>query len=446
LYCAMNYTVDPDNNASTVTPPLTNKRETKVFCCIPDTKQITEMVAPPQSSPPRPRPSSSPSVSPSASPPTKKTKNDATGVAASLARPNILALQPYRCARDDYSSGILLDANENAIGPTALPTKSSDVNHLELERYPCPYQLELKGAYAKYRGFGISSENVFVGVGSDEAIDLLMRIFCKPGEDYILTTPPTYGMYKVSANVNDVGIVEVPLTEAFDLRIPEMLKAVTPNTKLMFICSPGNPTCKAIPLTDICKIAESSAYNGIIVVDEAYVDFSGETSAISLIQSYPNVVILQTLSKAFGLAGIRCGFAIGREDVIQLMNNVKAPYNVNKLTSEVAFNAVKNVATLEENIKVLLEQRDVVMKALNELHFVTKVYPSDSNFVLARLKKKSKEVYTSMANNGIVVRYRGSEMHCDECLRLTIGKPEENTACLELLKKTYEMMTKDDDA
>jgi len=369
-------------------------------------------------------------------------KKPKSGIAASLARPNILALQPYRCARDDYSDGILLDANENAIGPTALPTKSSDNNHLLLERYPCPYQLELKGAYAKYRGHGITADNIFVGVGSDEAIDLLMRIFCKPGEDCILTTPPTYGMYKVSANVNDVGIQQVSLTKDFDLRIPEMLKATTANTKLMFVCSPGNPTCKSIPLSDICKIAESS-FNGIIVVDEAYVDFSSETSAISLVETYPNIVVLQTLSKAFGLAGIRCGFAIGRADVIQLMNNVKAPYNVNKLTSEVAINAMRNTTTLEKNVKTLLEQRDVVAKALNELHFVTKVYASDSNFLLARLKKKSKEVYTSMAENGIVVRYRGNEMHCEECLRFTIGQADENKACLELLKKTYEMITKD---
>lgn len=382
------------------------------------------------------------SVSPSSTPPSKKPKKINQGVAASLARPNILALKPYRCARDDYSSGILLDANENSIGPTALPTKSSEHNHLVLERYPCPYQYELKSSYVKYRGHGMKPGNVFVGVGSDEAIDLLMRIFCTPGEDCIMTTPPTYGMYKVCANVNDIKIVEVPLTKAFDLRIPEMLKSVTASTKLMFICSPGNPSSKSIPISDVREIAESE-YNGIIVVDEAYIDFSSETSAISLINSYPNIVVLQTLSKAFGLAGIRCGFAIGREDIIQLMNNVKAPYNVNKLTQEVAINAMKNTATLDKNIVTLMEQRDVVSKALKELNFVVKVFPSDSNFLLVRLKKHSNEVYTHMANNGIVVRYRGNELHCEECLRITIGTKEENTACLELLKKSYEMISKD---
>lgn len=357
-----------------------------------------------------------------------------TGVAASLARPNILSLQPYRCARDDYDTGILLDANENSIGPTSVPTGSD--NHLVLERYPCPYQIPLKTAYAKYRGGNIEAKNIFIGVGSDEAIDMLMRIFCKPGEDKIMTCPPTYGMYKVSAHVNDVGIIEVPLTEEFDLRIPEMLDALTDKVKLMFVCSPGNPTCKAIPLSDIVTLAESE-YKGLIVVDEAYVDFSPKGSAISLIEKYPNIVVLQTLSKAFGLAAIRCGFAIAREDVIQLMNNVKAPYNVNKLTSEVALNAMNNIETLEKNIKVLLEQREFVRKELESLDFIVKVYPSDSNFLLARLDKLSQQVYKKMANDGCVVRFRGNELHCSECLRITIGTPEENKTMLQMLVKTY---------
>ena len=219
-----------------------------------------------------------------------------------------------------------------------------------------------------------------------------------------------------------------------------MLEAVTDNIKLMFVCSPGNPTCKAIPLSDVKKLAESS-YKGIIVVDEAYVDFSKEGSAIKLIQDYPNIVVLQTLSKAFGLAGIRCGFAIGNDDVIQLMNNVKAPYNVNKLTSEVAVNAIKHVKTLETNIQTLLEQREVVAKELEKLDFVVKVYPSDSNFLLVRLKQLSKEIYKFMADNGIVVRFRGNEVHCDECLRITIGTAEENKSCLALLEKTYNQLS-----
>jgi histidinol-phosphate aminotransferase len=215
-----------------------------------------------------------------------------------------------------------------------------------------------------------------------------------------------------------------------------MLEAANEKVKLMFVCSPGNPTCKAIPLSDVIKLAESS-YKGIIVVDEAYVDFSKEESAVKLIQTYPNIVVLQTLSKAFGLAGIRCGFALGNDDVIQLMNNVKAPYNLNKLTSEVAVNAMKNIAHLEKNIKTLLDQREVVAKELESKDFVVKVYPSDSNFLLVRLKQLSQKIYKSMADNGVVVRFRGNELHCKECLRITIGTEEENKACLALLEKTY---------
>lgn len=216
-----------------------------------------------------------------------------------------------------------------------------------------------------------------------------------------------------------------------------MLDATTPDTKLMFVCSPGNPTSKAIPLADVEKLASSSRYEGIIVVDEAYVDFSPKGSAVSLVGKYPNIVVLQTLSKAFGLAGIRCGFAIGAPDVIQLMNNVKAPYNVNSLTSEVAINAMDNIATLEKNVATLLAQREVVANALTKLDFVTKVYPSDANFILFRVKKNAKEIYKAMADGGVVTRYRGSEMHCDECIRVTVGTEEENKTFLERIVKTY---------
>jgi len=381
------------------------------------------------------------------SPPTQTT----TGRAAKLARPNVLSLQPYRCARDDYDSGILLDANENALGPASLPSNSLDPydNGMELERYPCPYQRGVKQLLCDYRNgkqVGSSStiqpENVFCGVGSDEAIDLLIRIFCAPGHtngggEAIMITPPTYGMYKVCANVNDVEIQSVPLTPDFDLQIPEILKAVTPKTKLLFACSPGNPTSKSIPLSDIRKLASSPSYQGLVIVDEAYVDFSTTSSATSLVTEFDNVVVLQTLSKAFGLAGIRCGFAIGPPDVIQLMNNVKAPYNVNKLTSDAAINALKNTALLEKNVKAVLDQRAVVAKELEGLDFVTKIYPSDANFLLFRVKQKANELYKMMADRGIVSRFRGKELHCDECIRVTIGTPEENRKFLEMLKTVY---------
>jgi histidinol-phosphate aminotransferase len=216
-----------------------------------------------------------------------------------------------------------------------------------------------------------------------------------------------------------------------------MLDAATEKTKLLFICSPGNPTCKAIPLSEIEKVASSNQYKGLVVVDEAYVDFSDKGSAVELVNKYPNVVVLQTLSKAFGLAGIRCGFCIGSPDVIQLMNNVKAPYNVNSMTSEVAINAMKSISTLEKNIASLLSQRAIVAEKLAAVDFVTKVYPSDSNFLLFRVKDKAVELYKTMADSGVVTRYRGTEMHCDQCIRVTIGTEEQNDKFLELLQKTW---------
>jgi len=297
--------------------------------------------------------------------------------------------------------------------------------------------------YAAYRGYGIAPANLFVGVGSDEAIDLLMRIFCRPGQDNIVITPPTYGMYKVCAKVNDVEIVKVPLTPDFDVQVAETIAGANDNSKLMFICSPGNPTSKTILLSVIEELASSKDYQGIVVVDEAYIDFATSdngtpVSAVSLVNKYPNIVVLQTLSKAFGLAGIRCGFCIGSPDVIQLMNNVKAPYNVNSLTSEVAINAMKSIATLETNVKSVLEQRDYVQNALlKQSDVVVKVYPSDSNFLLFRVAKYAKEMYKIMADKGVVTRYRGTELHCDECIRVTVGTQEENDTFLNLLKETW---------
>jgi len=346
----------------------------------------------------------------------------------------------------------LLDANENAFGPTSLPSNSLDPydNSNTLERYPDPYQKQLKDAFCRERGHDLQPSNVFVGVGSDEAIDLLMRIFCTPGGgisgDNILITPPTYGMYKVCAKVNDVRIISVPLTSDFDLNVPKMIDGVTDTTKLLFVCSPGNPTCKAIPLSDIEKIASDERYSGLVVVDEAYIDFAEKgASAVSLIHKYPNIVVLQTLSKAFGLAGIRCGFCVGPPDVIQLMNNVKAPYNVNSLTSEVAINAMNSMETLQKNIRLILEERTNVRTELERLtDIVVSVYPSDSNFLLFRVKNdaKAEDLYKRMADRGVVTRFRGNEMHCDQCIRVTIGTPEENKKFLNALKTIWSEMTK----
>mmetsp|Transcript_36886 Transcript_36886/g.47021 ORF Transcript_36886/g.47021 Transcript_36886/m.47021 type:complete len:429 (-) Transcript_36886:177-1463(-) len=348
-----------------------------------------------------------------------------------LARPNILALQPYRCARDDYSEGILLDANENSIGACIPPP-----DHLELNRYPDPYMLSVKEIYAGIRN--VRSEQIFLGVGSDEAIDLLMRIFCKPGEENILITPPTYGMYKVCAKVNDVEILSVPLTPEFDARVPEMLQAVTEKTKMIFLCSPGNPTSKAVPISVVREIFEGG-YRGIVVMDEAYIDFVPKEvgSATQYLNEFPRLVVLQTLSKAFGLAGIRLGMAIGHPEIIQLMNNCKYPYNINKLTEEAALKALKNIDILESNIATLLQERDFVMEALKNMPFVKKVHHSDANFILFQIDHAQK-IYKHMAENGCVVRFRGNELHCTDCIRATIGTHEENTKMLEMLQSTYE--------
>eukprot|EP00614_Pseudopedinella_elastica_P011041 CAMPEP_0172597618 /NCGR_PEP_ID=MMETSP1068-20121228/17568_1 /TAXON_ID=35684 /ORGANISM="Pseudopedinella elastica, Strain CCMP716" /LENGTH=385 /DNA_ID=CAMNT_0013397167 /DNA_START=79 /DNA_END=1236 /DNA_ORIENTATION=- len=346
-----------------------------------------------------------------------------------LVRPNIASLQPYRCARDDYSEGTLLDANENSIGATVveLPDKR------DLNRYPCPYQRDLKEMIAKYRG--VRWEQIFIGVGSDEAIDMIMRIFCTPGEDAIMITPPTYGMYSVSAKVNDVAVQKVPLTPEFDVDVDALLAAVTPATKIIFLCSPGNPTAKSIPLSVAEAVLKSSDFDGILVMDEAYVDFSTVPSACCLVDKYPNVVVMQTLSKAFGLAGIRVGMAMGNAEIIHYFNTMKAPYNVSKLASEFAKGAFENIGLMESNVKLLLSERERVRKALEAFPFVKRVCHSDTNFLLFELPK-AKEIYKTMADGGVVCRYRGTELHCDDCIRVTIGTPTENETFLKLLEAT----------
>ena len=283
----------------------------------------------------------------------------------------------------------------------------------------------------------MASDQVFVGVGSDEAIDVLFRVFCRPGVDNVLICPPTYGMYNVTAKVNDVMVLKVPLSSSFDLRVDNILSAFDKNTKIIFVCSPGNPTAKSIPLTDILKIANSN-YSGLIVVDEAYVDFAVTPSALSLLKDYNNIVVLQTLSKAFGLAGIRCGFATGDKSVIQLMNNVKAPYNLSSLASSVAIDAMKNERVLWEHVEVTLQERERVALALNNKPYVVKVHHSDSNFLLFEMKANAQRVYKTMADNGVVSRFRGNETHCKECIRVTVGRREENDTMLNQLDVAWE--------
>lgn len=349
----------------------------------------------------------------------------------SIARANILDLTPYRCARDDYSNGILLDANENSIGPAIKTHKN-----LELNRYPDPLHYELKEEIAKLRG--IKKEQIFLGVGSDEAIDILFRIFCNPRIDNALITPPTYGMYKVCAKVNDVAIKSAPLTPSFDLDIESTLAEVDSTTKLLFVCSPGNPTAKVIP-NSVVEILLQRYQTGIVVVDEAYIDFSGTESACSLIAKYPNLVVMQTLSKAFGLAGIRLGMAMASQPIIQLMNNIKAPYNINKLTVEVAASAFSDLTLYRTNVQTLLSERAYLLEKLGTLSIVTKIHHTDANFILFAVDM-AQEVYKAMADAGIVCRYRGSEKHCENCLRVTVGTREENDKFIQLFVFTAEKL------
>lgn len=338
-----------------------------------------------------------------------------------LVRENIRDLKPYRSARDDFNSGILLDANENSFG-------SPIENDLELNRYPMPYQEILRSKIADFRK--VDKQNVFVGVGSDEAIDLLLRIFCSPGKDKIIINPPTYGMYKVSANINNVRIDEVLLTENFQLQTEKILNRVTDFTKLIFVCSPNNPTANSINKEDIIMLLEN--FDGLVVVDEAYIDFSQQESFAELVNEYPNLVVLQTLSKAFGLAGIRLGIAIADPIVINYMLKVKAPYNVNKLTSDIALKAFERIKNVKINIESILSERERIASALEGLEQIVKVFPSDANFLLFRVEN-ALEVYKSLAESGVIIRYRGNEPHCENCLRLTIGTSKENDQFIKSL-------------
>lgn len=340
----------------------------------------------------------------------------------SLIRENIRDLTPYRSARDDFKNGTLLDANENSFGSTVR-------NSLELHRYPTPTQDELRKKIASYRG--VDFENIFLGVGSDEPIDLLMRIFCEPGRDSILITPPTYGMYKVSANINNVNVKEVLLTEKFQLQPDKILEAADVSTKLLFLCSPNNPTANDMKRTDLLKLV--MRFPGIVVVDEAYIDFSRQESMAAMVQQYPNLVVLQTFSKAFGLAGIRLGVAISSPQIIDYMLRIKAPYNINKLTADIALKAFDNKELLKFNINKIRDEREYVAGQLQQAEAVKKVYPSNANFLLFKINN-AHQVYQNLAKMDIIVRYRGNEPLCEDSLRVTIGMPDENVKFLRALK------------
>ncbi|MDZ7681876.1 MAG: histidinol-phosphate transaminase [Fodinibius sp.] len=341
-----------------------------------------------------------------------------------LVRPNIRALKPYHSARADFSDGLLLDANENSLG-------SPFTHDNNLHRYPDPSQKKLRDLIAQWRG--VRQENVFVGVGSDEGIDLLYRIFCEPGQDRILTTPPTYGMYHVSADIHGLAMDEVLLEEKiFQPRVDAILDAVTPHTKMLLLCSPNNPTGNTFDEKRMTSLVEK--FPGIVVIDEAYIDFSDTKSWAQKVAKYPNLVVLQTMSKSFGLAGIRLGITFANEDIISYMMKVKAPYNVNKLTAEHAIDAFSKLDTIQFNIDAIRKERKKLQQKLEELQAVHQIYPSDANFLLVQIDN-AKQLHQQLADRDIIVRYRGNEPLCNSCLRITVGTPDENKRLLSALKE-----------
>jgi len=339
-----------------------------------------------------------------------------------LQRENIKNLKPYSTARDEYKgqASVFLDANENSFG-SPLPEN--------FNRYPDPLQLDLKDALSKIKGVPI--ENTFLGNGSDEAIDLLFRCFCNPGKDNVIILPPTYGMYEVSANINDVEIRKVNLLPNFQLDLEGIAEAIDENTKLIFICSPNNPTGNSIIRTDIETILAN--FKGLVVIDEAYINFAKQRTFIQELTEYPHLVILQTFSKAWGLAGLRLGMAFASSIVIDILNKVKAPYNISQSTQDLALAALQNVAQVNDWIKVTVAERETLSQKLLELPMVRKVYPSDANFVLAEVADAA-GTYHTLVDQGIIIRDRSRVVLCDGCLRITIGTPQENEILLSALK------------
>ncbi len=342
-----------------------------------------------------------------------------------IVRKTIRELQPYSSARSEYSDSgsILLDANENSFG---------SVIEGEYHRYPDPMQKKLKEQIAQLKN--ISADCIFLGNGSDEAIDLLIRVFCEPGRDKVMIFPPTYGMYQVCAGINNVTVIPVNLKKNFQISSEQVKKSIDSSTKIIFICSPNNPTGNLLAVEDIQTLL--SDRQRIIVVDEAYIDFAETRSLLELLPDYNNLVILQTFSKSWGLAGIRLGMALADQDIIGLMNKIKYPYNINLLTQEKALQALQNYHHQKILVKKILKQREWLVSALSKFEIVEHIFPSRANFILVRFKD-ARLVFRHLWENGVVVRDRSHAIHCENCLRITVGKPGENMNLINLLHKLH---------
>jgi histidinol-phosphate aminotransferase len=336
-----------------------------------------------------------------------------------LVRENILKLKPYSSARDEFKGDaqIFLDANEN---PYPSP----------FNRYPDPLQMKVKEKLAALKK--VTPQQIFLGNGSDEAIDLLIRAFCEPRQDSVLITDPTYGMYAVCAGVNAVNVQQVKLTKEFDVDLDAFPKAIDSTTKIIFLCSPNNPTGNVLTSEKIVQILDR--FYGLVVIDEAYIDFAGESSFIDKLDNYPNLVVLQTFSKAWGLAGLRLGIAFASDEIIAVLNKIKYPYNVNIQTQQLALEALDNEYRKDIWVDEILKERDKLIHELKTLDLVKEIFPTDANFVLVRVTD-APAAYKFLADRGIIVRDRSKVSLCENCLRITVGTPEENKQLIESLRK-----------
>jgi histidinol-phosphate aminotransferase len=340
----------------------------------------------------------------------------------SMVRKNIQFLKPYSSARHEFEgkASVYLDANENAFG-SALEEN--------FNRYPDPLQWQLKFQLAKIKG--VPAENIFIGNGSDEVIDLAYRIFCNPAKDNVIICPPTYGMYEVSGSINDVEIRKVNLTQEFQLDREGIIEASDFNTKLLFICSPNNPTGNNMNRDDIEWLLNN--FRGIVIIDEAYINYSAQKTFIQELTEYNNLIVMQTLSKAWGLAALRLGLCFASMDIINLFNKVKPPYNINLASQELGLKALQETTQVNEWIRVTVEERAKLESQLRQFSFVEKIFKSDANFLLVKVTDADK-IYSYLSGNGVVVRKRNHEPLCEGCLRITVGTPEENNELINFLK------------
>jgi len=342
-----------------------------------------------------------------------------------LIRANIRNLKPYSSARHEFTgkASVFLDANENAYG-SPLPENYN--------RYPDPLQWQLKFELARIKG--VPAENICIGNGSDEIIDLAYRIFCNPGRDNVIICPPTYGMYAVNADINDIEIRKVNLTPGFQLDVDGILEAADGNTKLLFICSPNNPTGNSMNRDDIERLLDN--FKGIVVIDEAYINYSIQKSCIVELTKYPNLIVMQTLSKAWGLAALRLGLCYASLDIIDLFNKVKPPYNINEASQQIALEALQHTEQVNEWTRDVVKEKEKLIQELQQLSFVQKIHPSDANFILVKVTDAG-GTYKFLTEHGIVVRNRNYEVGCENCLRITVGTGTENKILINTLY-TYE--------